>query len=115
MCQKRRLQRAVVIVQHFPELVQVLQYHTGTQCHTVQRILSHPHRNAGFPLHQLVQTPEQRAAAGEDNAVVDNISRKLRRSLFQGALDGIDDRSQRISQCFPDLLGICLLYTSSML
>ena len=55
--------------------------------HAVQGALRHMDRDARLLGHQLVQAPQQRAAAGEDNAVVDNISRKLRRSLFQGALD----------------------------
>ena len=88
------------------ELVQVFQHHTGAQCHAVQRVFCHSNRDAGLPLHQLIQAAKQGAAAGEDNAVVDDVCRKLRRGLFQGALDGIHNRGQRIGQRLPDLLRV---------
>src|SRR5699024_2307592 len=53
---------------------------------------------------QLVQTSQQSAAAGQGNAVVDNIRRQLRWSSLQGGTDGVEHRHHRICQSLAHLV-----------
>ena len=44
------------------------------------------HVNAGLALDQLIQTAQQGTAAGQGDAVVDDIGTQLRRGALQGCL-----------------------------
>ena len=62
-------------------------------------ILGDKDGHSGLLVDQLIQSPEQCAAAGQCNAVVDDVSRQLRRCLFQGTLDTSTIRGQRLGEC----------------
>src|SRR3954468_6884819 len=51
-----------------------------THGHRVERVVGDVDRHAGLVLQALVESTEQRAATGEDDAAVHDISGQLRRS-----------------------------------
>ncbi len=59
-----------------------------------------------FLAYQLVQAPQQSAAACEHNAPVNNIRRQLRRGLFQSILDGVHHDHHAVHQGLPHLVGM---------
>ena len=59
-----------------------------------ERALRDVHGHAGLVPEPLVEALEQRAAAGEHDAVLHEVARQLGRRLLEGALDRRDDRRQ---------------------
>ena len=60
--------------------------------------------NAGLALDQLIQAPQQGTAAGQGDAVVDDIGAQLRRGALQGLLDGAGDLDQALQQGLAHIL-----------
>src|SRR3546814_1377973 len=56
------------------------------------------HRQAGGVPEHEIQVAEQRAAAGEHDALVDDVGGKLRRGVLEGDLDRLDDGADRLGQ-----------------
>ena len=50
-----------------------------------------------------IQIAEQRAAAGQHDALVDDVGGQFRRGVLQRDLDRLDDRADRFGQAFGDL------------
>src|SRR2546422_10573395 len=65
----RHLLQQIELVEHFPR----------AQRDARQRILSLGHREVRFLAQQMIETEEQRATAGDDDALVDDVGRELRR------------------------------------
>src|SRR3972149_6306234 len=65
------------------EEVEVLEGASRAQCDAVQRILGHVTGHARDLGEQLVDVAQQRAAAGHDHALVDDVARQLRRRLLE--------------------------------
>ena len=57
-------------------------------------------------LDQLIQTPQQGTAAGQGDAVVDDIGAQLRRGALQGLLDGAGDLDQALQQGLAHILRV---------
>src|SRR3546814_3987666 len=51
----------------------------------------------------LIQAFQQRASAGQHNALIDNVSRKLRRGIFQRDAYTLHDRTDGFGKRFCDL------------
>ena len=62
--------------------------------------------DAGIAVDQLIQSAQQCAAAGQHDAVIDDIGRQLGWSALKGLLDCIDHPMQRFVQRVPDLLAV---------
>ena len=62
--------------------------------------------NAGLALDQLIQAPQQGTAAGQGDAVVDDIGAQLRRGALQGLLDGAGDLDQALQQGLAHILRV---------
>src|SRR6185369_9348243 len=56
-----------------------------------------------------VKIPKECPPAGKENALVDNIGCKFRRSPFEADLHRIHDRVYRLGECIPDLVGVDLV------
>ena len=56
-------------------------------------------------MHNLSQAVKQRAAAGQINTVINNISSQLRRAFFQNTAHSSNQRSNSILQCHTAILG----------
>src|SRR5207244_2564651 len=60
-----------------------------------QRILVHVNGEIGLLAQQQVETANERAATGHDDAAVDDVARQLRRRDLQRAAHRVDDRLHR--------------------
>ena len=54
------------------------------------------HGHPGLVTESLVESAEQGAAAGEDDAAVHDVAGELGRGLVEGGTDGVDDRVERL-------------------
>ena len=61
----------------------------------VQRVLGDVARDAGHLGQELVDVAQQRAAAGHDHALVDDVARQLGRRLLEDAADRGDELLER--------------------
>src|SRR5512137_513918 len=61
-----------------------------------QRVLGDEDGQLGLLADPLIQVLEQRAAAGQDDAPVDDVRRELGRRPLQGDADGVDDGRDRL-------------------
>ena len=61
--------------------------------------------DAGLVLDQRIQPAQQRTAAREHDAPVDDITGQFRRRAFQRVLDGLDDAQQTFTHGVADFLG----------
>ena len=50
-----------------------------------------------------IQIAQQRAAAGQHDALVDDVGRQFRRRVLERNLDRLDDGADRLGQCLGDL------------
>ena len=93
-------------VQHVVQNIHMIQHRTGTLGHAIQRVLRNMDINAGLALDQLIQAPQQGTAAGQGDAVVDDIGTQLRRGALQGLLDGTGDLDQALQQSLAHILRV---------
>ena len=82
----------------------MVQHSAGAGGHAVQRVLGHMDIDAGLALDQLIQAPQQGAAAGQGDAAVDDVGAQFRGSPLQGLLDGVGDLDQALQQGLADIL-----------
>ena len=78
-------------IQHVVQQIHMVQHSAGAGGHAVQGVLGHMDVDAGLALDQLIQAPQQGAAAGQGDAAVDDIGAQLGRGPLQGFLDGVGD------------------------
>ena len=86
------------------ELVDVLQGHAGALGYGEQRVLGDVELDADFVGEALVKAAQQGAAAGEPDAVADDVGVKLGRSLLEGAEDGGLDFGDGLLDAVRDFL-----------
>src|SRR3546814_3371309 len=67
-----------------------------------QRIVGDGDGEAGLVAQHFVETLQQRAAAGEDDALVDDVGGQLRRGILERDADALDDRADRLRKRFGD-------------
>src|SRR5205823_59427 len=65
------------------EEIEMLEGESGTQRDAIQRVLRHVAGHAGHLRQQLVDVAQQRATAGHDHALVDDVRGQLRGCLLQ--------------------------------
>ena len=70
-------------IQNVVQDIHMVQHSTGTLGHAVQRVLSHMDIDAGLALNELVEAAQQCAAAGQGDAVVDDVGRQFRWSTLK--------------------------------
>ena len=90
--------------EHLLKGIELLDALPRAEHNTVQGSISDEDRHAGLVPKPLIKTLEQRAATGEDDTAVHDVSRELRRSTVQGRLDGVDNRVHRLVNGAPDFL-----------
>src|SRR5439155_20989451 len=69
------------------EEVEVLERQTRALGDAVERVLGHVARDPGDLRQELVHVPQERAAAGEDHALVDHVRRELRRCFLENGFN----------------------------
>src|SRR5947209_19200485 len=87
---------AVLRAEDGPVLLLIVKNPARAADHAGKRILVHVNRQARLMAEQEVEAAIERAAAGHDDATIDDVACKLRGSDFQGAADGIDDLLNRL-------------------
>jgi hypothetical protein len=70
-----------------------------------ERVFSDVDWEPGFFREEFIETAEESAAAGEDEASVDEVGGEFRGAAFEGDPDGVDDGVERFEEGFADLLG----------
>src|SRR5207245_6241139 len=86
------------------EEVEVLEREARALGDAIERVLGHVAGDAGNLREELVHVAQERAAAGEDHAFIDDVGRELRRSLLEDGIHGTRDLlMERIHH-----LGVCL-------
>src|ERR1700683_1687194 len=91
--------------QDLAQRLEVLDTLAGPQRHRVERVVGHVDRHARlFPPPLLKPTP-QRAATGQRDAAVHDVTGELGRALVQRGLHGVDDHGEWFLNRAPDLLG----------
>src|SRR3990172_7007961 len=98
-----RLARLERLDERLLEEAVVLERLAGPQGHAVERVLGDVAWDAGHLGQQLVDVPQQRAAAGHDHALVDDVRGQLRRGLLQDAPDRGDELLERHLDGLHDL------------
>src|SRR6267143_3632837 len=68
------------------EEVEVLERQARALRDAVERVLGHIARDPGDLRQELVHVPQERATAGQDHALVDDIGRQLRWCLLENGL-----------------------------
>src|SRR5262249_35726207 len=69
-----------------------------------QRIFCELDGKPGFLAQSLVEIPEQRPAACEDDPAVEDVCRQLRWNPLERVPDRLTDRAYRVAERLPDLL-----------
>ena len=69
----------------------------GAERDAGQRIVGDGDRQAGLVAQHLVEPLEQRAAAGQHDALVDDVGGKLRRGVLERDAHALDDRADRLA------------------
>ena len=75
----------------------------GADRHALERVVGDVARHAGLLGQQFVQVPKERAAAGEDDAAVDDVGGELRGRLLEHGADGLDDGAEAVLDGLRDL------------
>src|SRR3954469_8798347 len=73
--------------------------------HAGERRFGEVNRHLRFVAEAVVETGEERAAAGEDDAAVHDVRRELGRRLVERRLDRLDDLRDRIVERAANLFG----------
>ena len=96
----RRLESALDDENSTPfERVELLEGLTAADRHAVQRVVGDEDRHAGLVLEAGVEAVEQRAAAGEHDALLHDVGGELRRRLVERDLHGVDDGRRPAPRC----------------
>src|SRR5690606_10137302 len=85
------------------EAVELLHAPPRAERHRVQRVLRGRDRHAGRLAEPPVQAAQQRAAAGERDAGLDQVAGQFGRALVERGLDGVQDRVDRFLDGLADL------------
>jgi hypothetical protein len=75
----------------------------GAERDAGQRLVGDGDRQAGGVAQHEVEIAEQRAAAGEHDALVDDVGGQFRRGVLERDLDRLDDGADRLGQALGDL------------
>jgi hypothetical protein len=86
-----------------PGRAQVLERPAGAERDAGQRIVGDGDRKPGLVAKHLVEPLQQRAAAGQDDALVDDVGGELGRGILERDPDALDDRPDRLAQRLGDL------------
>ena len=93
----------LTINQHVLEHLHLLEAAAGAERDAGQRIVGDRDRQAGRMAQHEVEIAEQRAAAGQHDALVDDVGGELRRRVLERDLDRLDDGADRLGQALGDL------------
>src|SRR5690606_19601227 len=91
--------------EHVAELLVGLHHPAGAEHHRLERLAHDPHRHLALLRQPKVQPLEQRAAADEVDAVLDEVLRELGRRLADAGEHRVDDRVDRFGDGLPHLRG----------
>jgi hypothetical protein len=91
--------------QHLLQGVELLHALARTEHDAVKRPVGDDDRHAGLVPQSLVESAQQRTAAGQDDPAVHDVAGQLRRRAIQGGLDRIDDGVEGLVDRATDLLG----------
>src|ERR1700733_596574 len=91
--------------QDLAQRLEVLDTLAGPQRHRVERVVGHVDRHARLFPQPLVKPTQQRAATGQRDAAVHDVTGELGRALVQRGLHGVDDHGEWFLNRAPDLLG----------
>ncbi len=69
-----------------------------------QRVIGDSDGDAELLVHQLVESAQQRSAAGQDEAVIDDVADQFRLALGDAVLDAVQDRGDWLTQGLADFL-----------
>src|SRR5690606_3721050 len=72
-CFNSKAKTLILFKQHMFEHIGVLKHAAGTEAHAGKRVIGDEYRKAGGAAQHKIKVFQQRAAAGEDNALIDNI------------------------------------------
>ncbi len=97
----RRRQR--LVERDLPQQRQIRQHPSRADDDRGQRILGHENGKARFVAKPLVEVTQQRAAAGEDDAAVEDVSGKLWRHSLERVANRLDDETNRLGQRVADV------------
>src|SRR5438270_7180246 len=75
----------------------------GAERDAGERIVGDGDGKAGLVAQHLVEALEQRAAASQNDALVANVGRKLRRRILERDSNALDNRADRLGQGLGDL------------
>src|SRR5437762_5319162 len=78
--------------------IELVQHLAGAERHARQRILTRRHRQVGLLPQQMVEAPQQCAAARDHDALVHDVGRELGWRALQTGTDGLHDRPHRLPQ-----------------
>src|SRR5690606_3913048 len=95
----------VVRDQGVPQHVDHVQRLAGAERDRVGGVLGDHHRDARRLAQELVVVPQQRAAAGHDDAAVDHVRDELRRRLLEHAPDAVGDLLYGLLEGLDDVRG----------
>src|SRR5436190_2239398 len=84
--------------------IEIRQHLARTEDHRRQRILGELYRKAGLLAQPLVEILQQRPAASEDDAAIEDVGRQLRRNALECVVDRLDNRLHRLGQRAANLL-----------
>src|SRR5258705_41920 len=99
----RRFGTSVRSDQHVPEGLHLLEAAPGAERDARQRIVGDRHRQAGGVTQHQIEIRQQRAAAGQHDALVDDVGGELGRGVLERDLDRLDDGADRLGQALGDL------------
>src|SRR5687768_5119723 len=81
----------------------IFQAAAGSERYAGQGVVGHRNRQAGCMAQDIVEIGEQGAAAGQNDAFIDDVARQLRGGMFQGDLNRLDNGPDRFGQGFRHL------------
>src|SRR5690606_25291122 len=95
----------LVVDENGAQFLKVLERLAAAAHHASQGILGHHDGQAGFFLEQAVEVAQQRAAAGQGDALVGDVRAQFGRGLLEGDLDRGNDLVERIGERLEDFVG----------
>ena len=88
----------------FLQQTEIVEHLSGSQNDARERVFSQSYRKSGLLANTLVQIPDQRAASGEDDALVGDIGRKFGRSPFKNHTNRVHDNVDALVEGLADQL-----------
>src|SRR4051812_26980839 len=89
--------------QHTAKGLELLERLTGSECDGVERVGREPDRHAGLVLETGVEAREERAATGQDDALLHDVGSQLWGRLVERELHGVEDGGDRLLDGPADL------------